>query len=358
MNRKRFVTQELKDLERDIMKAHQEINGLQNEVLDRVKQEVAEHLTSLRQMAYALAYLDGLFGFARAAYEQRYVAPQFSEDNILAITEGRHPVVELQVGRSFVSNDTTLNESTSLMIITGPNMGGKSTYLRQLPLMSIMAQCGSFVPASQAIMPIVDRIFTRIGSGDNVAEGKSTFLIEMEEAATICTQATVRSLVILDEVGRGTSTFDGMALAQAIIEHIVTALGAKCLFATHYHELTKLAELFPTIKNYHMVCHKKGQVLHFLHKLQPGIAHQSFGLEVARLARMPEPIVHRATTILQQLQGAPVPQLVVVAEQHDYVVQPAVREHDVVMQLRDLEVDDLTPRQALELLWSMKAACK
>lgn len=360
VSRKRFVTKALQDLERDIMKAHQEINGLEQEVFDRIKQEVVTHLTVLRQLAYAIAYSDALFGFARAAYQNRYVAPSFNDSGLLAISEGRHPVVEQHVGRAFIPNDTMLDQQATMLLITGPNMGGKSTYLRQVPVLCIMAQCGSYVPAREATLPLLDRIFTRIGSGDNVAEGKSTFLVEMEEAALICTQATARSLVILDEVGRGTSTFDGMALAQAIVEHIVTQVRAKCLFATHYHELTQLAEANSHIKNYYMVCYKKGHVLHFTHRLEQGVAGQSFGLEVARLAQLPESIVNRAADRLLQLRSS---QVAGGDLEQDISTRPSesamhFAASSVYKQLLDLDVDLITPRQALDIVAHLKSLCE
>jgi DNA mismatch repair protein MutS len=225
------------------------------------------------------------------------------------IKDGRHPVVECVSGHSFIPNDTQLDDTNSTYIITGPNMGGKSTYLRQVALINLMAQCGSFVPAAQACVPLVDRIFTRIGASDNVAAGKSTFLVEMEETATICSQATEKSLVILDEVGRGTSTFDGLAIAQAVVEYIHTTIKARCLFATHYHELTQLQEHVPGIVNYYAASKKTDQRLIFLYRIVLGIADGSFGIAVARLAQLPKPLIARAEEILavlkqiEELQG-------------------------------------------------------
>ncbi|MFA5074805.1 MAG: hypothetical protein WC436_01765, partial [Candidatus Babeliales bacterium] len=258
---------------------------------------------NLRNTAQSIAYVDALFSFANVAYQNNYVKPDFNDERNIIIEAGRHPVVEQKLENNFEPNDTNLTDLQSLWIITGPNMGGKSTYLRQVALLCIMAQCGSFVPCKSANLPIIDRIFTRIGAGDNLAEGKSTFFVEMEETATICTQATKNSLVILDEVGRGTSTFDGMSLAQAIIEYIFQNIQARCLFATHYHELTHLAQKFKGINNYHMLSQKINDQVIFLHKIAAGVSGGSFGIEVAKLALLPESIIKRAEKILKDLEN-------------------------------------------------------
>jgi DNA mismatch repair protein MutS len=300
VNRNRYVTDELKNLEREIFRAQNEIGLVDQTIFERIKKEVEEKLHLLRKLAQALAYLDGLLGFARVAYENGYISPKINESRDIFIENGRHPVVEKVLEGSFVANDTILTDKESVWIVTGPNMGGKSTYLRQVALLCIMAQSGSLVPAKSASLPILDRVFTRIGSGDNLAQGKSTFLVEMEETATICNQATNNSLVILDEVGRGTSTYDGMSLAQAIIEHIVQKIGAKCLFATHYHELTRLSDRFDNIENYHMECRRTSEGVLFLYHVLKGVAPGSFGIEVAKLANLPDSVIKRADEILQK----------------------------------------------------------
>ncbi len=365
VNRKRFITQELRNLEADLFKAQNEIEAIESAVFERVKKEVAAYLSPLRQLAQAMAYLDGIFGFAHLAYHNNYVRPTFNDHRALTIKEGRHPVVEQNLGPAFIPNDTELHDQQSLLIITGPNMGGKSTYLRQVALSCIMAQCGSFVPARHADLPIVDRVFTRIGAGDNVAEGKSTFLVEMEETATICTQATRNSLVILDEVGRGTSTFDGMALAQAIVEYIAQHIGARCLFATHYHELTHLSEVIPSIANYHADCKKVNDSIVFLHKIVAGIAQSSFGVEVAKLAQVPEVITARAAYLLQSMEcenkkpfqeGFEIPPARA-ANEHVYNANLEIQlkqYQNLLSQLRDIDFDNLSPKQAFDLLWEMK----
>ncbi|MCK4517747.1 DNA mismatch repair protein MutS [Candidatus Babeliales bacterium] len=363
VNRNRYVTQELKDLERDILRARNEINEVEKNAFERVKKEVERELTGLRSLAQALSYLDALLGFARVAYDNNYVAPIFHESRDIIIEQGRHPVVEIVFGSQFIPNNTNLTDQESIWILTGPNMGGKSTYLRQVALLCLMAQAGSLVPASAARLPILDRIFTRIGSGDNLAQGKSTFLVEMEETAAICSQATKNSLVILDEVGRGTSTFDGMAIAQAILEYLATQVQPRCLFATHYHELTLLKEHFSNIENYHMAIEKGKEGVLFLYKVICGVSEGSFGIEVAKLAGLPRTVVARAQEILLTLDQ--------LEHQKDRAVfKPASVTGDAsevarlkselasknkqLSELESVSLDDLSPRQAFDLLWKIK----
>jgi DNA mismatch repair protein MutS len=271
----------------------------------------------------------------------------------------------------FISNPTLLTDKESLWIITGPNMGGKSTYLRQVALISLMAQCGSFVPAKQANLPILDRIFTRIGASDALADGKSTFLLEMEETATICSQATKNSLVILDEVGRGTSTFDGLAIAYAVVEYIYQIIGARCLFATHYHELTHLKEIYDGIASYHMTSKQVSGGIVFLHKIIKGVADGSFGLEVARLANLPEKLIKRAYDVLDKLRiehtsSGPVTtgvqqnsskilkenkKLCARLKQLNEKIQ---QQNKVLNELSSIDYDNLSPRKAFDLLWKLK----
>lgn len=366
-NRKRFVTKQLQDLERDLYKAHHELNTVETLVFERVKTEVETYLPQLRHLTQSLACLDALFGFATAAYEYRYCPPTFNNQRNIIINQGRHPIVEQTLDTSrFTPNDTTLTDANSTWLITGPNMGGKSTYLRQNALICIMAQCGSFVPAQSADLPIIDRIFTRIGSGDNLAEGKSTFLVEMEEAATICTHATANSLVILDEVGRGTSTYDGMALAQAIIEHIHQTIKARCLFATHYHELTHMTTMFSGIANCHTACKKVNHVLIFTHKIMPGPAAGSFGLDVAKLANIPLAIIQRASKLLSEFQKmnissehqgslfSPTHPTLIIYEQQIEQLKSQLKQHQQILgDLQKLDCVNLTPKQAFDYLWSL-----
>lgn len=393
VNRNRYTTPELKALEQDIFKARQEIDVVELAAFDRVKRAVEEKLSSLRSVAQAVAYLDGLLGFARVAYANNYVAPEFNETKRdVVISKGRHPVVEVTHAQAtFIPNDTNLTDDESIWIVTGPNMGGKSTYLRQVALLSIMAQAGSLIPAQSAQLPIFDRIFTRIGSGDNLAEGKSTFLVEMEETAVICHQATKNSLVILDEVGRGTSTFDGMALAQAIIEYLAQHVKARCLFATHYHELTHLKERFSQIENYHMASKRSGEGILFLHKICKGVAQGSFGVEVAKLAKLPKEVISRASELLlgfadgqksavrpaqteasglREASPSPfvpsapqsgvyrgigdAPELSRLKQENADLKQELEQKNKVLQDLQDLSLEDLSPRQAFDLIWRLK----
>ena len=266
---------------------------------------MAAEARRIRQTAQALAELDVLACFAHVAAERNYRRPEFSDDGELLIVQGRHPVIERiseqdPSGR-FVPNDLSMNSASHrILIITGPNMGGKSTYLRQAALIALMAQMGSFVPAERARLPILDRIFTRIGASDNLARGRSTFMVEMTEAASILNTATPRSLVLLDEVGRGTATFDGLSIAWAVVEHLETHTQAKTLFATHYHELTELADLLPGVRNYHVSIMESGSTIVFLRKVEPGSADKSYGIEVARLAGLPSSVIERAREILER----------------------------------------------------------
>jgi DNA mismatch repair protein MutS len=362
-NRKRFTNDALITLEHNINRAQQDTTQLEQEVFVHVKQEVRGYLTQLRNVAQAVAYSDALVGLARTAYDQGYVQPSFNTQQIIDITGSRHPVVENELSGSFVKNNVRINDQARLIILTGPNMGGKSTYLRQIALTAIMAQMGSFVPATAATLPLFDRIFTRIGSGDNLAQGKSTFLVEMEETATICTQATKNSLVILDEVGRGTSTYDGMALAQAIIEYIAAKIGASCLFATHYHELTDLENSLPGIKNYHAECIEQGNLITFTHQIKTGTATQSFGLHVAQLANIPESIINRAHIILSDLINHKAPKASVETKQqklfeatmHSTQQTQAAK---LVQIIAKLDLNSSSPKEVFDLIWQLQKDCK
>jgi DNA mismatch repair protein MutS len=321
LNRERFVTQELKDLEYDLVRAQGAIEELETTLFIEITRKVENYIPSLRVLAHSVAYLDAFAAFAECAVEYGYTRPLFNGNRDIRIKAGRHPVVErTRLGASargtsaqgasvpFIANDTMLTDNESLWIITGPNMGGKSTYLRQVALMCIMAQSGSFVPADEAFLAIIDRIFTRIGAADRVFEGKSTFLVEMEETALICSYATPHSLVILDEVGRGTSTYDGLAIAQAVVEYISQQLKARCLFATHYHELTQVAARIPGTSCYYVASKKTADGIVLLHTLVHGITDGSFGIETARRAGLPPVLIERASAILEHLKAARQPE--------------------------------------------------
>ncbi len=292
--RDRFTMPALKELEYTLAQAALQAESLDKVLFEELQANVFAQVSELRVKAQALALLDTLIALTVVAERHNYVRPTFNNDRTIQIVNGRHPVIAAQMQSDFIANSTRLNDQESLLIITGPNMGGKSTYLRQTALICLMAQMGSYIPAEQASLPLLDRIFTRIGAGDNLAQGKSTFYLEMEETALICKQATEKSLVILDEVGRGTSTVDGLALAQAIAEYMHNRVKARCLFATHYHELTVLAETIPGIAAYHAATQKNGDNVLLLHTILPGAASSSFGLEVALSAHLPHEIIMRA----------------------------------------------------------------
>jgi DNA mismatch repair protein MutS len=303
VGKERFMMPALDELAYNIERATHECAHREKEIFEQIKAQVHGQVNMLRKIAHGLSYLDALRSLADVAYTHRYVRPVIQEERCILINDGRHPVVEQALEGRFIPNDTCLDDAQSIWVITGPNMGGKSTYLRQVALISIMAHIGSFVPARVAKIAILDRIFTRIGAHDHVSGGKSTFLVEMEETASICTYATDKSFVILDEVGRGTSTFDGLAIAQAVVEYIYHTVHARCLFATHYHELTKLEKEHAAIVAYHAASKKTEHGILFLYKILPGVAHGSFGIEVAKLAQLPQSIIDRAQVLIKMFDG-------------------------------------------------------
>ncbi len=368
VGKERYTTPELSQLAYDIERSHAKIADREKELFSQVKLAVSKKSTQLRKLAHALAHLDALHGFAKVAYNNGYTQPQFTDSRDIMITDGKHPIVEVSSETGFIPNDTQLTDAQSLWIITGPNMGGKSTYLRQVALISVMAQCGSFVPAKNVRLPILDRIFTRIGAGDNLAAGKSTFLVEMEETASICTQATQNSLVILDEVGRGTSTFDGLAIAQAVIEYLYEKVGARCLFATHYHELTQLNNTYSGIAPFYAASKKTEQGIVFLYKMIQGVADGSFGVEVAKLAQLPQQVIHRSQELLSELtrkEGVHIPQgdaqlsaaYERIAQENGQLKAQLAQmqlKQSLNEQLKQLSLDDLSPKQAFDLVWKWK----
>ncbi|MDZ7372553.1 MAG: DNA mismatch repair protein MutS [candidate division KSB1 bacterium] len=308
VNAERFVTPELKEYEEKILGAEERIAALEYELFDRLRRLAASQAARILENGRLLARLDCLASFAQVAHEYDYTRPEVDEGEEILIEEGRHPVVErlLPPGEQFVPNDTRLNNrEQQILIITGPNMAGKSTYLRQVALIVLMAQAGSFVPARRARIGVVDKIFTRVGASDNLAGGESTFLAEMNETANILNNATPRSLIILDEIGRGTSTFDGLSIAWAVVEylHNTESVAAKTLFATHYHELTELARVLPRVKNYNVLVKEWGDHIVFLRKIVEGASDRSYGIQVARLAGLPTAIIERAKEVLQNLEA-------------------------------------------------------
>lgn len=304
-NGERFITPELKEMEGKILGAEERCVKLEYELFQRVREGVLGHLKEIQQTASALAQLDVLAGFAETARLYHYVCPQISDDGIISIRDGRHPVLEQQLlDERFVPNDTEFSRDQQIALITGPNMAGKSTYIRQVALLTLLAHTGSFVPAAQARIDLVDRIFTRIGASDDLARGQSTFMVEMTETANILNNATARSLIVLDEIGRGTSTFDGLSLAWSIVEHLHHQVGAKTLFATHYHELTELAARLPRLKNFNVAVREWNDQVVFLHKIVAGGTDKSYGIQVARLAGVPKAVLERAKQILSNLEAS------------------------------------------------------
>jgi DNA mismatch repair protein MutS len=301
-NAERFITPELKEYEEKILHAEEKILTLETTLFNELRMLVASHAATIQQNAQQIAVLDCLVSLAQVAVANQYVLPEVNDSTQLSIEDGRHPVIEilLPVGEKYVSNSVSIDTNENqILIITGPNMSGKSSYLRQVGLIVLLAQIGSFVPAKKAVIGLVDNIFTRVGASDNIASGESTFLVEMHEAANIVNRATSRSLILLDEVGRGTSTFDGISIAWALTEYLHEHIGARTLFATHYHELNELAELFPRIKNYKVDVREYGDKVIFLHTVTPGTADHSYGIQVAKMAGLPEELTERAKKILQ-----------------------------------------------------------
>ncbi|MCX6855438.1 MAG: DNA mismatch repair protein MutS [Verrucomicrobia bacterium] len=306
VNGERYITDELKRMEDKILGSEERSKALEYEQFIELRSRVLEHLGHIQETAEAIAILDSLGSLAETARLFNYTRPVLNETRNLFIRDGRHPVLDqnLTSGERFVPNDVTLEpEESRLILITGPNMAGKSTYLRQTALLTLMAQIGSFLPAASAEIGLVDRIFTRIGASDDIARGQSTFMVEMNETALILNNATERSLVILDEIGRGTSTFDGLSIAWSVAEHLHDHIGARCLFATHYHEITALAQSRSAVKNYNVAVKEWNQQIIFLRKILPGCAEKSYGIQVARLAGLPENVIARAKEVLQQLES-------------------------------------------------------
>ncbi|EUJ33228.1 DNA mismatch repair protein MutS [Listeria floridensis FSL S10-1187] len=302
-NAERYITPELKEKERLILDAEEKSVELEYQLFTEVREAVKHYIERLQKLAKSISEIDCLQSFAEVSERNHFVRPTLSEDGTLQITEGRHPVVERVMGaQSYVANDCTMSDDREILLITGPNMSGKSTYMRQIALTAICAQVGCFVPAKEAILPIFDRVFTRIGAADDLIAGQSTFMVEMLEARNAIVHATKNSLILFDEIGRGTATYDGMALAQAIIEYIHENVQAKTLFSTHYHELTVLEEELPHLKNIHVSAVEENGKVVFLHKIKDGPADKSYGIHVAELARLPKSLIERAAEILQTLE--------------------------------------------------------
>ena len=362
VNAERYISQELKELEHTILSAQDKVVALEYQLFVELREEVCAHVAQIQATAAAVAQVDVLTSFAVVAAANQYCMPLVDSSSVLSITEGRHPVVEKMLKNAvFVPNDTHMDDGDDLCaIITGPNMAGKSTYMRQVALIVLMAQMGSFVPARSAHIGVVDRVFTRIGASDDLAAGQSTFMVEMSEVAQLLKTASRRSLLILDEIGRGTSTYDGMAIARAVLEHCADRrrLGAKTLFATHYHELTVLEGQIAGVKNYNIAAKKKKGEVIFLRKIVRGGADQSYGIEVAKLAGVPDRVVRRAREILEELEngsapvGADVP---IGPSSHDEQISLGdLGGQTVLNKLRMTDVNILSPIEALNLLAELK----
>jgi DNA mismatch repair protein MutS len=360
----RYITPELKEYESRVLHAEERIAELEAEVYRRLLAEVAAAADRVRRVARQLAQLDALASLAEVAVRRRYVCPEVDESTVIEIVGGRHPVVEVALDSgSFMPNDTRLDtEEQQIVILTGPNMAGKSTYLRQVALIVLLAQIGSFVPAERARIGLVDRIFTRIGAQDDIASGQSTFMVEMIETATILHHATRRSLVVLDEIGRGTSTYDGLAIARAVVEHLHNSsrLGCRTLFATHYHELTALERVLPRVKNYRVDVLEEGERVVFLHRVVPGGADKSYGIHVAQLAGLPRAVLRRAREILAELEAGNRGER---RRRHEAMErEPAMAvqltlfapPHPVLEDLKRLDIEALSPIEALTTLYELQ----
>ena len=360
VNAERYITPELKEFETKILGAQEKIVNLEHHLFLQLRDFVKQRLTEIQTTARCLAVLDCLLSLAEAAAQYHYVRPTMTEDQRIVIREGRHPVVErLLAGEIFVPNDTLLDSrECEIMILTGPNMAGKSTYMRQVALLTLMAQAGSFIPAKEAEISPVDRIFTRVGASDDLATGQSTFMLEMTEVSQILKNATSRSLVILDEIGRGTSTFDGMSIARAVVEYIKERIHAKTIFATHYHELTCLAEWKPAIQNYSMAVKERGNDVVFLRRVIPGGADKSYGIHVAKLAGLPARVVERSQQLLVQIEAEATCQ----TPRQERPAEPApmgsLFQSSLSDELTALDTLTLTPLEALNILHKLTVQAK
>ncbi|MBI5471324.1 MAG: DNA mismatch repair protein MutS [Ignavibacteriae bacterium] len=374
-NAERYITPELKEYEDKILHAEEKMLALETQLFNELRLRIAEHATAIQTDAHLIAALDCFLSLATTAAESNYACPEVNDSSTLEIVDGRHPVIEqlLPPGDKYTPNNVMLDtESNQILIITGPNMSGKSSYLRMAGLIVLLAQIGSFVPAKKAVVGLVDKIYTRVGASDNIASGESTFLVEMHEAAHIVNTATKRSLILLDEVGRGTSTFDGISIAWSLTEYLHERVGARTLFATHYHELNELADCFSRIKNYKVEVREYGDKVIFLHKVTPGFADHSYGIQVAQMAGLPEEVTERAKRILKNLEGS---ELTVHGE---IVEKPGAGEAEkkrrkgrvapemqmTLFEMRDdalrselqkIDVEKMTPLEALQKLAELKS---
>ncbi|URM31635.1 DNA mismatch repair protein MutS [Cytobacillus firmus] len=376
-NAERFITPELKEKEALILEAQEKCVKLEYELFTNVREYVKEYIPRLQKLAKTVSELDVLQCFAAVSEQRHYTKPNFSNERRIYIKDGRHPVVEKVLNaQEYVPNDCSMDADREMLLITGPNMSGKSTYMRQIALTAILGQIGCYVPAAEAVLPIFDQVFTRIGAADDLISGQSTFMVEMLEARNAIVNATQNSLILFDEIGRGTSTYDGMALAQAIIEYIHNRIGAKTLFSTHYHELTVLEEELPKVKNIHVSAVEQNGRVVFLHKIKEGAADKSYGIHVAQLAELPNELIVRANEILTGLESNdphPVKKEIPAAEkiaepaaqlsffeEHEDVKKPSLgsKEKKIIDKVRALDILDMTPMQALNTLYELHRKLK
>ena len=371
-NAERYFTPELKELEDTILGAEDKLTTLEYEYFREIREHIASQIERIQKTAKAVANLDVFLSLAYVAETNHYCKPRMNKKGIIDIKSGRHPVVEKMIPNDmFIENDVYLdNQKHRVSIITGPNMAGKSTYMRQVALIVLMAQIGSFVPAKEANIGIVDRIFTRVGASDDLASGQSTFMVEMNEVANILRNATSHSLLILDEIGRGTSTFDGLSIAWAVVEYIsdTKLLGAKTLFATHYHELTELEGKLDGVNNYCIAVKENGDDIVFLRKIIPGGADKSYGIQVAKLAGLPDTVIERAKQIVEELSTNDIVETArnIAAQSGDNAVKrpekldevdlgqmslfDTVKNDDIIKELEELDITNITPMEALNKL--------
>jgi len=367
VNAERFISPQLKEFEAKVLGAEERIKNLEYELFSQIREKMFERVLQMQKYVSIVANLDVLSCLAYLAYKNSYIRPRFNDTGVMEIESCRHPVIEkLLEDEEYIPNNVQMDDNEfKICLLTGPNMAGKSTYLRQIGLLAIMAQMGSFVPATKANLPIYDKVFTRVGASDNLAMGQSTFLVEMIETANILNSATPKSLILLDEIGRGTSTFDGLSLAWSIVEfiHNNKQVSAKTLFATHYHELTDLENILHGVKNFNIVVKEWNDQIIFLRKIERGPADQSYGIQVARLAGVPNKVIKRAKQILHNLEAQELsPQgLSSIAKKQlstdngqmdifDTMFENAEKNIDILDEIRDIKIDSLTPIEALLLL--------
>ncbi len=351
-NCERYITPLLKEKESMILNAEDRLNELEYELFCNIKDEIKKYISSLQKASNKIAYLDVMQSFATIAEDHNFIKPTINKDNSIKVIGGRHPVVESVIEGEYIDNDIIMDKNTNILIITGPNMSGKSTYMRELGIISILNQIGSFVPARECELPIFDKIFTRIGASDDLVGGESTFMVEMKESAYALKNATKNSLILFDELGRGTSTYDGMSLAGAIIEYISKRIKCKTLFSTHYHELTKMENLYSGIKNVHVTISEEDGDITFLHKVLDGAVDKSYGINVAKLAELPEEVINESWKLLEEFESKNGKQK---SNVHQYTLDLVEEKHDELRDyLKNVNVNEITPIEALNILDHIK----